>query len=319
MRLGSLVIVVLALAANGCASEEQPEPVVAGSDVNRAAHISLPEAETALEGELAVVRTGVGTAAEAEAVEGPVLDSARYAARSGGQFSVVVLPTEQRAVAAGAELVTDGHVVRRALNVLLVLDRPPEPGSAQAVARDVFARLSQACAGQSIEGLSELCDGPGGADPGTPGRGTQAEDARAVGEPIWVDGVRYRVTLARKLNPALAADARLLDGATAGQGRDWLGVFIEACNVAARRMEMSAQLVLSGSRGTQVPREPLRSAGTYKPQVLGPGECAPSSERRSPAGRLAAFSVPQGFLYRQPISLRITGPNGGRGSVLLGL
>lgn len=70
----------------------------------------------------------------------------------------MVLPTTEAAVAAGGELVEQGQVVRRAVNALLVFDEQPEAGSTQARARDIFARLAQACAGQQIAGLVELCD-----------------------------------------------------------------------------------------------------------------------------------------------------------------
>lgn len=321
MRSLLVPALVAALALAACGGGEDGETTVAASDTaGMGPFVTLPEAEAALDRELAIVRVGLPAAPSAERVEQPTLASARYAAQMGGQFDVLVFPTKEAAQVAGERLAEQGEEPRRAVNVLLVFDEPPASGTAQARARRAFARLAQACAGQPIEGLVELCDrGDDAPEPNPPGAGADPDEAREPGAPILVDGIRYRVTLARKLNRSIPSDRAVLDGARPGEGRAWLGVFVRACNVTARRKPMARTAVVVASSGTQVARRGLDTTGSYGPRRLWPGQCSPQAERPLPAGGLMAFPIPTGFVNETPIVLRITGDDGGQGTVLLDL
>lgn len=162
MKLARLAATLLApcVLVAACGGDDPQVDVQTPVPERSTPHLTLAEAEQALEEDLAIVRTGGGTVPAAEAVSQPLLDSARYAPRSGSKFSMLVFSNTPAARRAVTELGEAGYFGYRALNAIVVFDEAPEPGSTQAIARRAFARLVQACAGEQDDRLTELCDPP---------------------------------------------------------------------------------------------------------------------------------------------------------------
>jgi hypothetical protein len=317
-----LLALLLALALAACGSDDDTTTTRAASEGDPA-NVNLAEAQSFLEdGDLALVREArAGGAAIAEEVDPAPAESARLASRAGAEFDLLVYATPHLARASWESLlatdaVEEGARAVRAVNLIAVF---PERGSREvhAVVARRLRELDAACSDPAGDrALRALCYDPGAEPVPPPGRGTQRDELAPAGAEVTVRGVRYRVTIARQLNPYEEPDEEILGGRRPDGDNLLFGVFLHACNPSDERPARSTdRLTLVGPFGSETRpiTLPADNPFAYEPTELQPGACVPrdgSVAARAVDGALLAFEIPPERLQERPLGLQIVGPEG---------
>ena len=299
----------------GCGGDD-PEPDAAARDTGPAApRVDLAEAQSAIErGDIALVRTATtGDAAIATEVRPRPTDSARLEEQSGREFDLLVFATANEARAAwesvlDTEVVGEGGAAIRAVNLVAVYPEAPEDGVYGQITRSLRA-LATAC--RTPDGDAELralCF-ERDADPVPPaGEGTDLDELAPIGAEVTVDGIEYRVTTARQLNPRIAPDEELVGDLEAPDDGLLFGVFLRACNVSDQPRTTSERLAIVDAFGARVRPAPSDGPADYAPTRLEPGDCTPvdgSIADRAADGRLLVFAMATERLQDRPLALAI--------------
>ena len=325
MRLRSSLPPVLAAALLfvGCGDEERSAATVQ----EPSPFVSLSEAESVLEGKLAVVRSGSGALTATE-VQPPPVESARYSTQAGPEFEVLVFGSPAAARSAlssirDTDAVERGGEAQQAANVVAVFLRQPDSGALQRASQEL-ARLGAACEGaEGVDhALRRLCFDDGAVPP--EGEGADPDEAAPAGSTVTVDGLRYTPVLSRQLNPYSTPDSEMVGGRRPGRDRTFFGVFLRVCNEDAPITTPTDRLALVGAFGKRVrPVDlPATNPFAFSPKPLSQGRCIPApggvADRAAP-GALVLFEVPIDFLGERPVALEIRDASGNSERVLLDL
>ncbi len=329
-RLQVLAVVLVLLVAGGLvvgcggdADDRAPRPAT-----TRGPYLTLTEVESVLErGPLGLVRTGAGEPSSLDDVPAPLVESARYASQSGRQFDVFVFASEhdaRRALPAVVRHDEDATSAIRAANVVAVFPKRFSQVDTYRVAASAMRRLRVACTpgGGGDDRLRRLCFS---SDDGVPpaGPGAELDEAEANERPVVIDGLRYDVTIARRLNPHVEPDSAMLSGRRPSEGRQWFGVFLRVCNDTDATRTSSARLALVAAFGDHVRASDALSDDNpfvYEPRAIEPETCVPhpgSVAARLSDGLLVPFEVRSDFLEDRPVALEVTGDTGKRERVII--
>jgi hypothetical protein len=147
-------------------------------------------------------------------------------------------------------------------------------------------------------------------DPNPRGTGGNNEVAGPVEEPVRVGGIAYDVTLARKLNPAVAPDRRIYAGPRPKrQGVGAYAVFLRACNRSDEPRRTVSSFRIEDTFGQDFRPVGLARDNPYRfprDTVLAPGRCTPakgSVPARTSDGHALVFLLPVQALRDRPLSL----------------
>lgn len=297
------VVFVLGLAACGGADTSEVAEPAAGDPTNTP-YVSLSETQAVIErvAGVEVVRTGI--AAAAADVDEPAASARFEVPRTDEEFDVLVLPNP--AALREALPKVEGQTVA-AVNVIAVFDRA---SAAQQRIRAAFDQLEVACKEPGRQDVAETIDMAcrRGGDQETldaPEQEAVREGGRAV-----LDGVAYRVVLARQLNPAIEPDEALVGGVDVPAGRALFGVFLQACAVdGPATPDARIRLVTALGRDFRPLRERVPSTLRFEPRPLEDGECVPevgSVAERSFDGAPLVFRVGLDAFEDRPLSLALT-------------
>lgn len=141
--------------------------------------------------------------------------------------------------------------------------------------------------------------------------GEEAEGKPQVeAQSVKVDGLVYRATLARQLNPRIVPDRDFFNGPRAGPGKLWFAAFVQVCNRSDRIQHIPHGFRLSDafSETHQVREDVVADQFDVEPRTLAPGECRPAtggvSDEALPAAVLA-FEIPEEMLDDRPLFLLV--------------
>lgn len=289
-------------ACGGDDGNEVTEQAPAG-DPTGTPYISQGEVVDILEqvADLNVTRTGV--AAAASSVDGPAA-SARYeVARTDEEFDVLALPNPAALREALPQI--EGQKIS-AVNVVAVFDRA---SAAQQRVRAAFEQLEAGCSGDApgdvAETIANACES-GGA-----GETLNAPEGEAVpeGDRAMLDGIAYRVVLARQLNPAIEPDEALVGGVDVPAGRALFGVFLQACAVDGPGVPDADIRLVTALGGDYRPEADRGGPLRFEPRELKEDACVPavgSVAERTFDGAPLVFSVPLQAFEDRPLSLALT-------------
>ena len=139
--------------------------------------------------------------------------------------------------------------------------------------------------------------------------GEEADGAgRVEARAVEVDGLVYRATMARQLNPLIVPDRDFFDGPRAGPGNLWFAAFVHVCNRSDRTQHIPNGFRLSDAFAeTHEMREGVvADQFDVEPRTLAPGECRPTvggvAEEALP-GAVLAFEIPERMLDDRPLFL----------------
>lgn len=127
---------------------------------------------------------------------------------------------------------------------------------------------------------------------------------------VELDGIRYRVKIFRQLNPRIAPDRVLYDGARPGGDSGIFAAFIEACNVSEEVRRPTRRVSLQDAFGDSYPRLEAASPTEYGYDAvrLRPDECLPPNDSvadRAFPGAALLFSIPFDRLGNRPFALEL--------------
>lgn len=145
------------------------------------------------------------------------------------------------------------------------------------------------------------------------GEGVDRDEAEEAEDVIVVDGLRYDPLIARRLNPNIGPDSKMLSGRRPPAGRSWFGVFLRVCNEhGGKTRTPSGRLALVDAFGER--REPYElppdNPFGYDPRAIEPERCLPrdgSVAEQVNGGALVLFAVSRAYLSNRPIALEVTG------------
>lgn len=320
-RLLTCTLVLFACAFAAACGDDEADTAGARDD-DREPFVTLAEAEGVIEkGALAVVRTGgdadvAGVDGEPDRGETSLVDAARYETQSGREFDLLVFSSVAAARRASPSVVEDDDSAIRAANVLTVFPARYQRVDAYAAVARAMRRLAVACergddpdAEPGEAELRDVCfDAPSGAGP--EGEGVDRDEAQAEEEAIVVDGLRYDVQVARRLNPSIAPDEALVSGRAPPQGKIWFGVFLGVCNESEQVRTSSDRLALVDAFGQRTKPSDVLSPSNpfaYRPSSLEPDDCLPRPGT-PPArndGALVLFAVSPELLDDPPVALEV--------------
>ncbi len=317
-----VAVVAVATAVVGCGEEETGSPTSDG----RQPYLSVTEVESVLERTmLALVRTGGGdTSTDREGL----VERVREADHSGREFELWVWSSPRIArrerpslLAAAQEQHGDDARAIRAANVVAVFPDRPESVDVYRVAAEAISRLGAACVRgrDAPERLRRLCFGGDAVPPA--GEGVDRDEAEGKGDAVVVDGLHYRPLVARRLNPNIVPDSRMVPNRRP-PGKLWFGVFLRVCNETGKTRTASSRLALVNAFGARVkPVElPQSNPFAYDAQQIKPDNCLPregSVTERAEDGALVLFAVDNAFLTNFPVALEVEGPAGKRERAVL--
>lgn len=313
--LAALAAIAAAIAVLGCGDDD--EPTAPEADAQQA-FLTVAEVESVFERTmLDSIRTGGGDAPGD--LEG-LVDLVRFADQAGGrEFELFVWETaavarERRSSLLSRAREQHGEDVAaiRAANAIAVFPDDPAGVDSYSAAANAMSRLAAACirGGSSERRLRRLCFGDEAVPP--PGEGVDRDEAEEEGDTIVLDGIRYAVVLARRLNPNIVPDRQLVSGRRPPPGTTWWGVFLRACNQrAGEPRRPSARLALVNASGQRrEPSElPANNAFDYEPEPIEPQECRPpeGSVAAQMDGALVLFAVSTEYLGDRPVALEVAG------------
>ena len=127
---------------------------------------------------------------------------------------------------------------------------------------------------------------------------------------VELDGVRYRVVIFRQLNPRIAPDEALYEGAARGGDSGIFAAFIQACNVSEETQRPAERIRLEDAFGESFRRLELASTSAYDFDAarLRPDECVPAEDtvtNRALPGAAVLFEVPFDKLGNRPFVLEL--------------
>ena len=127
---------------------------------------------------------------------------------------------------------------------------------------------------------------------------------------VELDGVRYRVVIFRQLNPRIAPDKALYEGAPPDGDSGIFAAFVQACNVSQETQRPAERVRLEDAFGEEYRRLEAASTSAYDFDAarLRPGECVPAEDtvaNRALPGAAILFEVPFDKLGNRPFVLEL--------------